>query len=49
MIKRNVVEPKRTPDHEFKRKDESWDKQAAALFKPSESRAVKPAEKKVGG
>jgi hypothetical protein len=32
MEKRNVVEEKRTPDHEFTRPDEHWDKQAAEIF-----------------
>lgn len=35
MEKRNVVEDRRTPAHEITRKDEDWDKQAAAQFKPS--------------
>jgi len=32
MEKRNVVEEKRTPDHEFTRPDEHWDKKAADMF-----------------
>ena len=32
MEKRNVVEPRRTPDVEIKRADDNWDKQAAAEF-----------------
>lgn len=34
MEKRNVVEDKRTPDHEIKRTDEDWDKTAAKAFIP---------------
>jgi hypothetical protein len=49
MIKKNVVESARTPAHELKRKDDSWDKEAAALFKPRESKVVKQPDKKVGG
>ena len=30
--KRNVVEEKRTPEHEFQRHDDNWDKQAADAF-----------------
>jgi hypothetical protein len=32
MEKRNLVEEKRTPDHELRRDDEDWDKQAAGEF-----------------
>ena len=32
MEKRNVVEEKRTPDHERERRDENWDKEAADTF-----------------
>lgn len=32
MEKRNLVEEKRTPEHELRRADEDWDKQAAAEF-----------------
>lgn len=35
IVKRNVVEDRRTPRHELTRKDDDWDKQAAAQFKPS--------------
>jgi hypothetical protein len=34
MEKRNVVEDRRTPDHEISRPDEDWDKQAADAFMP---------------
>jgi hypothetical protein len=34
MEKRNVVEDKRTPEHEISRPDENWDKKAADQFKP---------------
>lgn len=32
MEKRNVVEDKRTPEHEITRPDEHWDKDASDLF-----------------
>jgi hypothetical protein len=32
MEKRNVVETRRTPEHELTRKDVDWDKQAADAF-----------------
>ena len=34
MIKQNVVEEHRTPDHEISRPDEHWDKKAAEQFIP---------------
>jgi len=34
MEKRNVVESRRTPDHEIDRTDGDWDKEAAAEFVP---------------
>ena len=34
MVKQNVVEGKRTPEHEIKRADDDWDKDAAAEFTP---------------
>lgn len=36
MEKRNVIEPRRTPDHELDRPDSDWDKEAAAEFKQPE-------------
>ena len=39
MEKRNVVENKRTPDHEKDREDEHWDKEAANEFQEPEPRA----------
>jgi len=33
LEKRNVVEDKRTPDHELNRSDDNWDKEAADIFK----------------
>lgn len=33
MEKRNVAEELRTPKEELDRKDEHWDKEAAAVFK----------------
>ena len=41
MEKRNVVEERRTPDHEFTRTDEDWDKTAAVAFDPLPKGAVK--------
>jgi hypothetical protein len=32
MEKRNVVEQERTPEHEYSRPDEDWDKHAADLM-----------------
>ena len=37
MEKRNIVEGRRTPVHELDRKDDNWDKQAAACFKPKDT------------
>lgn len=45
MEKRNVVEVRRTPKHEITRKDDDWDKQAAARFKVDHQPA-KPVEPK---
>lgn len=46
MVKQNIVEEKRTPDHERERKDEHWDKEAAAEFKPMEKPDTVPVIKK---
>lgn len=43
MEKRNVVENKRTPEHELTRPDDNWDKQAADEFIPVIKVEPKPA------
>jgi hypothetical protein len=47
MEKRNVVEEKRTPDHELSRPDENWDKKAASEFIPVIKVEPKPAKPEV--
>jgi hypothetical protein len=50
MEKRNLVEEKRTPDHELRRDDEDWDKQAAGEFAEEiasiDTTVIAPAEAK---
>jgi hypothetical protein len=48
MEKRNVVEDKRTPEHELTRPDEHWDKEAAAAFKPVSKPKEQPAVVVIG-
>ena len=44
MEKRNVVQDKRTPEHELTRPDEHWDKDAADKFVPVIKIEPKPAK-----
>ncbi len=41
LEKRNVVEGKRTPEHELDRPDSNWDKEAAAEFVPVKVKSPK--------
>ena len=47
MEKQNVVEEKRTPDHELSRPDENWDKKAADKFIPVIKVEPAPAPKNI--
>ena len=44
MEKCNVVEYRRTPDEEFDREDEDWDKEAAADFEEAVTEDVETDE-----
>jgi hypothetical protein len=44
MEKRNVVEGRRTPEHELDRADSNWDKEAAEAFQKPAQPAVIPVE-----